>query len=72
VPPHPPTPKKRRGVKEKTRKKKEKKSRVIGYIHFTPLYEAADYIYTPVSLTTGGLCQNQAAVIPIMKSSRKN
>jgi hypothetical protein len=57
VPQHPP----KRGWRGKTGKKKEKKSKVIGYIHFTPLYEIADYIYTHVSLTTGGLCPKSSS-----------
>jgi hypothetical protein len=54
VPHHPPKGGGDRG-------KKEKKSRVIGYIHFTPLYETADYIFTHVSLTTGGLCPKSSS-----------
>jgi hypothetical protein len=34
---------------------------VIGYIHFIPLYETADYIYTPVSLTTEDLCPKSSS-----------
>jgi hypothetical protein len=55
---HPP---KGGGRSRKKQGKKLNKSRLIGYMHFTPVYETADYIYTHVSLTTGGLCPKSSS-----------
>ena len=63
----PPTLKRGRGKE----KQGGEESRVIGYIHFTPLYEITDYIYTHLSLT-GGLCPKSSSCNTNNKNKQKN